>query len=225
MQSRKGSIFERLARKCALHPWLVIITWVMLFAIGAMLFATVFTGNTTSVMEFTTDTESKEADDLFKQRFQEAAYKLENAVITSDTYTADDDEFWAYVDGLYAKVQPLMDSGVIKSVQYYDPALREGLPLMPDMTQQMVDAIELVVNNQPTSENLTLAAAGLQASAVRIDEAANRIAGNLTANGQAAKDGMLQAADGAEELAGTLVLRDAIQKLFDALDRVAKEKR
>jgi len=159
MQSRKSSFFERLARRCALHPWLVVISWVMLFTIGAMLYATVFAGNTTSVMEFTTDTESKEADDLFKQRFQEAAYKLENAVITSDTYTAGDDEFWAYVDGLYAEVQPLMDSGVIKSVQYYDPALREGLPLMPDMTQQMVDAIELVVKNQPTSENLTLAAA------------------------------------------------------------------
>ena len=124
MQSRKGSFFERLARKCAQRPWIVVIIWVELLAVGVALFATVFTENMTTVTEFTTDTDSKKADDLFKERFPQAAYKVENAVITSDTYTADDLEFWEYVDGLYARLQPLRDSGVVKGVQYYDQALR-----------------------------------------------------------------------------------------------------
>ena len=132
-------------------PRLVIIAWVMLLAIGGMLFATVFTKNMTTVTEFTTNTDSKLADDLFKERFPQAAYKVENAVITSDTYTADDKEFWAYVDGLYAKLQPLMDAGIVKDVQYYDPALRKGLPLMPAMLQQMVDAMKLALDEHSIS--------------------------------------------------------------------------
>ena len=159
MRSSKVSFFERLARRCAQRPWHVIIIWVMLLAVGATLFATVFSKNMTTVTEFTTDTDSKKADDLFKERFPQAAYKVENAVITSDTYTADDPEFWAYVDGLYAKLQSLRDSGVVKDVQYYDPALREGLPLMPAMLQQMVDAMELALDEESTSAELAQAAA------------------------------------------------------------------
>jgi RND superfamily putative drug exporter len=224
MQSGKGSFFERLARKCAQRPWLVIIIWVMLLTIGAALFATVFTKNMTTVTEFTTDTDSKKADDLFKERFPRAAYKVENAVITSNTYTADDPEFWEYVDGLYAKLQPLMDSGVVKGVQYYDQALREGVPLMPGMLQQMVDAMELALSENSTTVQLAQAAANLQASAAHIREVANGLTDNLTASGQIARDGMLEAADGAEELAGSLLLGDALQKLHDALAPIVAEK-
>lgn len=224
MQSSKGSFFERLARKCAQRPGIVIIIWIMLLAIGAALFATVFTRNMTTVTEFTTDTDSKKADDLFKERFPQAAYKVENAVITSDTYTADDPEFWAYVDGLYAKLQPLRDSGVVKGVQYYDQALREGLPLMPGMLQQMVDAMELALDEESTTADLAQAAANLQASAARIREVANGLTDDLTAAGETAKDGMLEAADGAEELAGSLLLGDALQKLHDALAPIVEEK-
>ena len=221
MQSRKGSFFEQLARRCAQHPWHVIIIWVMLLAIGGMLFATVFSKNMTTVTEFTTDTDSKKADDLFKERFPQAAYKVENAVITSDTYTADDTEFWAYVDGLYARLQPLRDSGVVKDVQYYDPALREGLPLMPAMLQQMVEAMEMALAEESTSAELAQAAANLQASASHIRDVANGLTDSLTASGATARDGMLEAAGGAEELAGSLLLGDALQKLHDALAPVA----
>ncbi len=221
MQSSKGSFFERLARKCAQRPGIVIIIWIMLLAIGAALFATIFTKNMTTVTEFTTATDSKKADDLFKERFPQAAYKVENAVITSDTYTADDPEFWAYVDGLYAKVQPLRDSGVVKGVQYYDQALREGLPLMPGMLQQMVDAMELSLDEESTTAQLAQAAANLQASAARIRDVANGLTEDLTASGATARDGMLEAADGAEELAGSLLLGDALQKLHDALAPIA----
>jgi RND superfamily putative drug exporter len=223
MQSSKGSFFERLARKCAQRPGVVIIIWIMLLAIGAALFATVFTKNMTTVTEFTTDTDSKKADDLFKERFPQAAYKVENAVITSDTYTADDPEFWAYVDGLYARLQPLRDSGVVKDVQYYDQALREGLPLMPGLLQEMVDAMELSLDEESTTAELAQAAADLQASAAHIREVADRLTDDLTAAGETARDGMLEAAAGAEELAGSLLLGDALQKLHDALAPIAAD--
>ena len=161
------------------------------------------------------------ADELFIERFPRAAYKVENAVITAENLTADDPEFWAYVDGLYAKLQPLMESGIVKGVQYYDPAMREGLPLMPGILQQMVDAIEMALDEESTSAQLAQASADLQAAAARLTEVANGLTQNLTANGQTALDGIYQAADGAEELAGTLLLADALRKLHDALAPIA----
>ena len=50
---------------------------------------------------------------------------------------------------------------------------------------------------------------------------ANGLTDNLTASGATARDGMLEAADGAEELAGSLLLGDALQKLHDALAPIA----
>ncbi|MDM7999826.1 MAG: MMPL family transporter [Dehalococcoidia bacterium] len=223
MQAKNSSFFEKLARSCARRPWLTVITWVVLLAIGAALFATVFTKNMTTVTEFTTDTDSKKADDLFKARFPQAAYKVENAVITSNAYTADDREFWAYVDDLYARLQPLRDSGVVKDVQYYDQALREGLPLMPGLLQEMVNAMELALDEESTTAELAQAAADLQASAAHVREVANRLTNDLTASGAEARDGMLEAADGAEELAGSLLLGDALEKLHDALSPIVAE--
>ncbi len=222
--NHNGSFFESLARRCARHPWAAIFAWVMLLAMGGALFMTVFSKNMTTVTKFTTNAESKMADELFIERFPQAAYKVENAVITSDTYTADDAEFWAYVDGLYAKLQPLMDSGVVKGVQYYDAALRGGLPLVPPVLQQMVDAIELALNDNATSAQLAQAAAQLQASAASLGEAADGLADNLTAltaAGVDAVNGMVQAVDGARELAGTLLLKDALTKLHNALGPIA----
>ena len=217
-----GSFFERLARRCARHPWATVLTWVMLLAIGGGLFAGVLTKNMTTVTKFTTGTESKLADELFIERFPQAAYKVENAVITSNAYTADDAEFWAYVDGLYARLQPLMESGVVKGVQYYDPALREGLPATVGALEQMVDAIELALDENATSAQLAQAAAGLLASADNLTDVANSLSGTLlTATGSTTLDGMLQAIDGSEELAGTLLLRDALGKLQGALAPIA----
>ncbi len=147
---------------------------------------------------------------------------MENAVITSDTYTADDPQFWAYVDGLYAKLQPLMESGVVKDVQYYDPALRGGLSQVPAALQGMVDAIGLALDDDSPSAELAQAAAELQASAAHLNEVADNLTGVLlTGTGATALDGILQAAAGSEELAGTLLLKDALTRLHSALAPVA----
>ncbi len=217
-----GSFFEALARRCASHPWFTVLSWIMLLAIGGGLFVGVLTGNMTTVTKFTTGAESKLADDLFTERFPRAAYKVENAVITAETCTADDPEFWAYVDGLYARLQPLMESGVVKDVQYYDPALREGLPATVVALQQMVDAIELALSEESTSADLARASAALLASADNLAWVAEGFSDRLlTATGATALDGLQQAADGAEELAGTLLLRDALGKLQGALEPMA----
>ena len=38
--------------------------------------------------------------------------------MSSNRYTADDPEFFAYVDGLYRKLEPLREQGIVKAVQY-----------------------------------------------------------------------------------------------------------
>ena len=145
MKSNKGSFFEGLARNCANHPWRVVMIWVMLLAIALALFLTIFNKNMTTATEFTTDTDSRKSENLFKQRFPQAGYKQENCVITSNTYTADDPEFWTYVDGLWARLGDLRDRGIVKDVQYYDPVLREGVPLVPPVLEQMVAAMQLIL--------------------------------------------------------------------------------
>ncbi len=64
------------------------------------------------------------------------------------------------------------------------------------------------------------AAKNLQIAAANMTKKANDITDNLTASGATAKEGMLQAADGAEELAGTLLLNDALRKMHDALEPI-----
>ncbi len=221
MQSRKGSFFERLARRCAQRPWLVIIIWVMLFAVGATLFATVFSRNMTTVTEFTTDTDSKKADDLFKERFHQAAYKVENAVITSDTYTADDRGVLGLRRWPVCKTAAPHGFGSSQERAVLRPGTPRGAAANAGMLQQMVDAMELALDEESTTAELAQAADNLQASAAHIRDVANGLTHNLTASGATARDGMLQAADGAEELAGSLLLGDALQKLHDALAPIA----
>lgn len=72
----------------------------MLFAIAVGLYLTIFSQNMTTVLRFTTNTDSQMADDLFAREFPQAAYDLENGAISSNRCTADDPEYWAYVDCL-----------------------------------------------------------------------------------------------------------------------------
>jgi putative drug exporter of the RND superfamily len=218
VKSNKGSFFEGLARNCANHPWRVVMIWAMLLAIALALFLTIFNKNMTTATEFTTDTDSRKSENLFKQRFPQAGYKQENCVITSNTYTADDPEFWTYVDGLWARLGNLRDREIVKDVQYYDPVLREGVPLVPPVLEQMVAAMQLILEGYPTSEQLLQASDALKASGAELRAAAYAFpADSVTGNGEMGLEGMLQAADGADEIAGTLLLADALQKTYDAL--------
>ncbi len=218
MKSNKGSFFEGLARHCAGHPWRVVIIWTMLLAIALALFLTIFSKNMTTAIQFTTATDSKQSEDLFKNQFPQAGWKQENCVITSDTYTADDPEFWAYVDGLWAKLGDLRDRGVVKDVQYYDRVLREGVPQVPPVLEEMVAAMQLILGGNSTSEQLIAASDHLKAESDQLRAAANSFpADSMTLNGKMGLDGMLQAADGAGEIAGLLLLYDGLQKTYNAL--------
>ena len=214
----KHSFFEGLARHCARHAWRVAVLWLMLFAIAVALYLTIFNKNMTTVLRFTTDTDSQMADDLFAREFPLAAYDLENGVISSNRYTTDDSEFWAYVDGLWAKLMPLREQGIVKDAQYYDPALRDGVPQLPPVLEQIIVTIKLVTGGNATSEQLLQASDDLKASAAGLRSAANGFADeSLTDGGRQGRDGMLQAADQVDELSATVLMRDGLQKTYDAL--------
>ena len=218
VKSDRSSFFEGLARHCASHPWRVVIIWVMLLAIALTLFLTIFSKNMTTAIQFTTDTDSKKSENLFKEKFPMAAWKQENCVITSNTCTADDPEFWAYVDGLWAKLGELRGKGIVKDVQYYDPVLRNGVPLVPPVLEEMIAGLQLILGDNTTSAQLIAASDGLKASGARLQAAANAFpADSVTLNGKMGLDGMRQGADGAAEIAGLLLLYDGLQKTYNAL--------
>ncbi len=147
-----------------------------------------------------------------------AAYDLESCVVSSNTYTADDPEFWAYIDGLWAKLMPLREQGIVKDAQYYDPALREGVPQVVPVLEEMVAAIQLILGGNATSEQLIAASDHLKATGAQLRAAADSYSDDiLTDGGKQGRAGMRQGADGAGEIAGLLLLYDGLQKTYDAL--------
>ena len=216
--SKNGGFFGSLGRFSARHARSVILMWVVILAISGVLYLTMFSKNMTTVIKFTTQNDSQKAEDIFAEKFPLAAYDLESGLVSSNKYTADDPEFWAYVDGLWAKLGPLREVGAVKDAQYLDPALREGVPLVPPLLEKMVAAINLMLDNSTTSEQLIQASDGLKAAAVEMRAAASQFTDDkLTDGGKQGRDGMLQAAAGADELAGTCLLADGLQKTYNAL--------
>ena len=217
--SSNGGIFESLGRYCARHAWQVVAFWVVIFVIGAVLYLTMFSRNMTTVIRFTTATDSQLADDLFVERFPQAGYDQESHLISSNRYTADDPEFFAYVDGLYKKLAPLREQGIVKDVQYYEPLLREGVPQAPALLEKMIAAMKLISEGNPTPEQLYQASDDLKASAAHLTGEANRLSADImtTGAGKPAYNGLIQATDGAEELSVTCLAADAARKTYDAL--------
>ncbi len=96
---------------------------------GRTLFATVFSQNMTTVLKFTTGNDSQLAETSLP-RDSPRPRTTGECLVSSNKYTADDPEFWAYVDGLYREADAPRRAAIVKDVQYYQPLVREALPLM-----------------------------------------------------------------------------------------------
>jgi len=132
----------RLARAAALHPWRTLGLWVAIIALAYLSAGTM----TLSASPGTAGTDATRADGLIKERLRPETAPEEFIVVESESITANDEAFGAYVDELAGGLRGL--EGVSSVASYREGA--EGLVsadgrtvLIPvTLTGDMADAAE-----------------------------------------------------------------------------------
>ena len=94
-------VTERLARASSHHPWRVILAWVGAIVLALVLAATLLPGNLTTTGHVTGNPESKQAENLFFQRFPPDKHSVDELIVVhSSTHTVGDPAFRAFVGRL-----------------------------------------------------------------------------------------------------------------------------
>src|SRR5581483_12029179 len=94
-------ITERLARSSSRHPWRTFAAWIAAIVVGVGLAVVFLPGNLTTEGHVTGKTESKQAAELFRQRFPPDKNAVDELIVVrSPTRTVDDPSFRSFVAGL-----------------------------------------------------------------------------------------------------------------------------
>ncbi len=110
---------ERLARVSARRPWLTVGAWIVLLVAGgflAMGVGDVLTTDQSTAVEF----ESDKADRLIEERLREPQLPTEQVIVQSDTLTADDAAYRAFVDALVGDIRSLDASAIGDVISFYE---------------------------------------------------------------------------------------------------------
>src|SRR5581483_11509916 len=92
---------ERLARSSSRHPWRTFAAWVAAIVVGVGLAVVFLPGNLTTEGHVTGKTESKQAAELFRQRFPPDKNAVDELIVVrSPRRTVDDPSFRSFVAGL-----------------------------------------------------------------------------------------------------------------------------
>lgn len=110
-----------LARWCANHPWTVVGGWAAALLVAAALAFTLLGSGLTHEASFNNRPESQQAEDLLAQRLRGPEPLQEVVVVRSESLTADDPGFRAFVEGLYGRLVALGPDVVAHAMAYYQP--------------------------------------------------------------------------------------------------------
>ena len=111
-----------LARSTARHPWLTIGIWVLAIVISIILRAALFEDAITTEFAFTSNPDSKVADELIEDRFLGGPKGTNEVVIVqSETSTVDDPAYREFVEGVFGKLVALGPDAIRQEtlVNYY----------------------------------------------------------------------------------------------------------
>ncbi len=111
---------QKLAGVSARHPWRTLLAWVVLL-VAVMLLGNTFSGPMTGEGGgFTNAVDSQVGADLIDTHFGEDARTRETIVVHSETYTVDDPEFKAAVDGTIANLDEGWSADIAEVTNYFD---------------------------------------------------------------------------------------------------------
>jgi uncharacterized membrane protein YdfJ with MMPL/SSD domain len=91
-------VTERLARASSRHPWRTMLSWLGAIVLALVLAATLLPGNLTTKGHVTGHPQSKQAEDLFSQRFPPDTHAVDELIVVhSATRTANEPAFRAFL--------------------------------------------------------------------------------------------------------------------------------
>ena len=149
---------QSLARGSARRPWLVVGAWVVLIVLAMLINSTLLGDALTTEFGFTSNPESKKADELLEDRLRGPRKISEIVVVQSETMTVDDSAFRERVEGLYDEIMALGDDKIAGGVHYYQtgspaPVSSDGrttiIPLtmageFDDATENVEEVLDIV---------------------------------------------------------------------------------
>ncbi len=158
-------VTERLARASSRHPWRAFGAWLGAIVV-ALAFAVVFLpGNLTTTGHVTGNPESKQAEDLFQERFPPDRHVVDELIVVrSPTRTVDDPAFKAFVSRLVAQGEATRV--VAHASTYYDshdPSQVSGdrhATLITVQRQADVDRLLSVVEKDDGRDGFSIAMTG-----------------------------------------------------------------
>ena len=104
----KTSFYESLALSSARRPWLIIGIWALALIISIILRGMLFEDAITTEFAFTSDPDSKIADELIEDRFLGGPKGTSEVVIVqSQVMTVDDPAYQEFVEGIFGKLVAL----------------------------------------------------------------------------------------------------------------------
>ena len=98
---------EPLARMSARRPWVTIGIWVLVIIIALALRAMLFADATTTEFAFTSNPDSKRADELLEDRLRGSKGTSEVVIVQSDSMTVDAPAFQEFVQGVFGEIASL----------------------------------------------------------------------------------------------------------------------
>jgi uncharacterized membrane protein YdfJ with MMPL/SSD domain len=97
-------VTERLARASSRHPWRTILAWVGAIVVALVLAATLLPGNLTTNGHVTGNPQSKQAENLFQQRFPPDKNAVDELIVVrSASHTVNDPAFTSFLTRLRIK--------------------------------------------------------------------------------------------------------------------------
>ena len=98
---------EALARKSANRPWTIIILWVLVLVVSIVLRGALFEDAITTEFAFTSNPDSKRADELLEDRMRGPKGTNEVVIVQSESMTVDDPAYQEFVEGIFGKLVAL----------------------------------------------------------------------------------------------------------------------
>ena len=109
---------RRVARACAVHPWRTIAGWIVVVVASFLVVAVLLGGALTGTGDVTTQTESKQANEILGERLDRGPTYSEVVVVRSPTLTVDEAGFRAEVEKLVREGTAAGVAAVVRS--YYE---------------------------------------------------------------------------------------------------------
>ena len=116
----KRSTTERLARASSKHPWITLGAWVLTVVVAVMLSGALLGQALTTGSGFINEPDSKRAEELIQRHLSVPTNAAEVVIVRSESATADDPAFEAYVSGLQQRVTDLGPEVVDGTASYLD---------------------------------------------------------------------------------------------------------